>query len=122
MSSSELLLQTISIGLRSTGLVRVVEADNAAKAQEGNDKGSQVEEALAGGDVGILLGTKDTENLVVIVDRLAEVSLLLRIPPAAVGISERSLHAGRVLVAAILSHTQLEYRHCPIRAMAQRPF
>jgi len=105
VGSSELLLQTISIGLRNAGLVRVVEADNAAKAQEGNDKCSQLEEALTGGDVGILLGTEDTENLVLIVDWLAEVSPLLQIPPAAVGISEATLHARRVLIAAILSHT-----------------
>lgn len=61
-----------------------------------------MEEALARGDVGILLGTKDAENFVVFVDGLAEVPLLLLIPPAAVGVSECSLHTGRVAVATVL--------------------
>jgi hypothetical protein len=36
------------------------------------------------------------------VDGFAEVTLLLRIPPATVGISELTLHAGRVGVVVVL--------------------
>lgn len=100
--TTQLLLQSINIGLGDTGLVRVVKADNAAQAQEGRDEHSQVEEAFAGGDVGVLLGTEDTENLIVLVDGLAKVALLLLVPPAAIGVSVLTLHGGRVLVTAIL--------------------
>lgn len=103
--TSQLLLQTIRISLGNARLVGVVEADNAAKAQEGSDEHSQVEETLAGGDVGILFRAEDTENLVVLVNWLAKVALLLLIPPAAIWVSELALHSGRVLVAAILSRS-----------------
>lgn len=102
IGTTQLLFQTINVGLGHTGLVGVVKADNTAQAQEGHNEHSEVEEALAGADVVVLLGTEDTENLVILVDRLAEVTLLLLVPPAAVGISELTLHAGRVLVVAIL--------------------
>lgn len=102
IGTTQLLLQAIDVGLRNTGLVGVVKADNTANAQEGRDEHSQVEEALAGADVGVLLGTEDTENFIVLVDRLAKVALLLLVPPAAVGISVLTLHAGGVLVTAIL--------------------
>lgn len=100
--TTQLLLQTINIGLGDAGLVGVVKADNTAQAQEGRDEHSQVAEALAGANVGVLLGTEDTENLIVLVDGLAKVALLLLVPPAAVGISVLTLHTGRVLVTAIL--------------------
>lgn len=103
--TSQLLLQTIRISLGNARLVGVVEADNAAKAQEGSDEHSQMEETFAGGDVGILFRAEDTENLVVLVNWLAKVALLLLIPPAAIWVSELALHLGRVLVAAILSHS-----------------
>lgn len=62
-----------------------------------------MEKALARSDVGILFWAEDTEDLVLFVNRLAEVTLLLLVPPATVRISELALYAGRVLVAAILS-------------------
>lgn len=103
IGTSQLLLQTVDVSLGDTRLVRVVEADNTTEPQEGSNKHSQVEEALARSDVGILFGAENAEDLVLFVNRLAKVTLLLLIPPAAVGISELALHAGRVLVAAILS-------------------
>lgn len=103
IGASKLLLQTIGIGLGDARLVRVVETDNTAESQKGSNKYSKVEETLAGSDVGILLRAEDTENLVLLVDRFAKVTLLLLVPPTAVGISELALHTGRVLVAAILS-------------------
>jgi len=100
--STQLLLQTINISLGDAGLVGVVEANNATHAEEGRNEDTEVEETLAGRDVGVLLGTEDTKNFILLVDGLAKVSLLLRIPPAAVGVSESTLHAGRILVATIL--------------------
>lgn len=103
IGSSQLLLQTVNVSLGYARLVRVVEADNTTESQEGNNKHSQVEKALPRSDVGILFRAEDTEDLVLFMDRLAEVALLLLVPPATVRISELALHAGRVLVAAILS-------------------
>jgi hypothetical protein len=100
---SQLLLQTIGIGLGGTGLVGVVHADNTADAKESDNEASEVEEALAGGDVSVLLGTEHTEDFVVLVHRFTEVALLLGVPPATVGISEGSLHTGRVRVVVVLS-------------------
>lgn len=100
--TTQLLLQTIAVGLGNAGLVGVVEADNAAHTEESGDEHAEVQEALASTDVGILLRTENTENFVLLVDRLAKVSLLLLIPPAAVRVSESALHAGRVLVTTIL--------------------
>lgn len=102
IGTTQLLLQTVDVGLGDTGLVGVVKADNTAQAQKGRNEHSQVAETLAGADVGVLLRTEDTENLIVLVDGLAEVALLLLVPPAAVGISVLTLHGGRVLVTTIL--------------------
>lgn len=102
IGASQLLLQTVDVGLGDTRLVRVVKADNTNKAQESNDEASEVEEALAGANVGVLLGTEHTENIVILVHRLAEVALLLRIPPTTVGISVGALHCGRVGIVVVL--------------------
>jgi len=102
IGTTQLLLQTIGVGLGNAGLVGVVEADNAAHTQESGDEHAEVEETLASADVGILLRTENTENLVLLVDGLAKVSLLLLIPPAAVRVSESALRARRVLVTTIL--------------------
>lgn len=101
--TSQLLLQTVRVSPGDAWLVRVVEADNTTEPQEGSNKHSQVEEALARSDVSILLRAEDIENLILFMNRLPKVTFLLLVPPAAVGISELALHAGRVLVAAILS-------------------
>lgn len=102
---SQLLLQTIGIGLGSTGLVGVVHADNAAHAKESDHEASEVEEALASGDVGVFLGTEHTKDFVVLVHRFTEIALLLSVPPATVGISEGPLHTGRVGVVVVLSRS-----------------
>jgi len=102
IGTSQLLLQTVDVGLRSTGLVRVVQADNTNQAEESDDEASKVEETLAGRYMGILLGTEHSEDFVILVHRLAKVTLLLRIPPAAVGVSVGSLHRGRVGVVVVL--------------------
>ena len=102
IGTAQLLLQSTGVGLGNTRLVGVAVAHNTTDTQEGSDEDAEVEEALASTDVGILLGTEDTENFVFLVDRFAKVSLLLLVPPAAVGVSELSLHAGRVAVATVL--------------------
>lgn len=102
IGTTQFLLQSTRVGLRNTGLVRVEETDNTTETQESRDEDAEVEEALARGDVGILFGTENTEDFVLFVDGLAEVPLLLLIPPATVRISECSLHAGRVSVTAVL--------------------
>jgi nitrate reductase NapAB chaperone NapD len=103
IGTSQLRLQTIGVGLRNTRLVGVVEADNANQAKESSDEASEVEETLAGRDVGILLGTEDTEDFVILMHRLAKVALFLRIPPATVRVSVCTLHSGRVRVVVVLS-------------------
>ena len=102
IGTSQFLLQTIDVGLRNTRLVRVVETDNANQAKESSDEATEMEETLAGRDVGILLGTENSQDFVLFVDRFAEVSPLLLIPPTAVRVSVCTLHSGRVLVATIL--------------------
>lgn len=102
MRSTELLLQTIRVCLRSTRLVRIVKADNTAEAEEGHNESAELEETFASRDVGILLGTENAQNFVLFVNWFAEVTSLLLIPPVAIGVSEGTLHTGRVLVAAIL--------------------
>jgi hypothetical protein len=103
IGTSQLRLQTIGVGLGNTRLVGVVEADNANQAKESSDEASEVEETLAGRDVGILLGTEDTEDFVILMHRLAKVALFLRIPPATVRVSVCTLHSGRVRVVVVLS-------------------
>lgn len=100
--TAQLLLQSVDVDLGNAGLVGVVEADNTAQAKESCHEHSEVTESPAGADMRVLLGTEDTENFVVLMDRLAEVALLLLVPPSAIRISELTLHAGRVLVVAIL--------------------
>ena len=111
--TTQLLLQSISIGLGNTGLVGIIEADNSAQAQESRNENTEVEETLAGGDVGILLRAEDTENFVLFVDGLAEVALLLLVPPTTIGVSERALHTRRVLVAIVLPLPS-ENHHCTV--------
>lgn len=100
--TTELLLQAIGIGLGNTGLVGVEHADDTAQSEEGYDEGPDLEETFASRDVGILFGTEDTENFVLLVNGLAEVSSLLLVPPIAVGVSEGALNTGRVLVVVVL--------------------
>lgn len=52
--------------------------------------------------MGILLGTENSQDFVLFVDWFAKVPPLLLIPPAAVRVSECTLHSGRVLVATVL--------------------
>lgn len=52
--------------------------------------------------MGVLFGTEDTENFILLVNRLSEVALFLLIPPATVGVSEGTLDTGRVLVVVVL--------------------
>lgn len=61
-----------------------------------------MEEALAGRDMSILLRAEYTENLVLLMHRFAKVPSFLLVPPVVTGVSEGSLNAGRVLVAAVL--------------------
>lgn len=53
--------------------------------------------------MGVLLRTEDTQDIIVLMDRLAKVPPLLLVPPAFVGVSELALLTGRVRVVAILS-------------------
>lgn len=103
IGTSQLLLQAVNVSPGGAWPVRIVEADKTAESQEGSNKHSQMQEALARRDVGILFRAEDTEDLIIFVDRLAKVTPLLLIPPATVGVSELALHTRRVLVAAILS-------------------
>jgi hypothetical protein len=66
-----------------------------------------VEETLARSDMGVLLRTEDTQDIIVLMDQLAKVPPLLLVPPAFVGVSELALLTGRVRVVAILSWGQL---------------
>lgn len=100
--TAQLLLQTTLIGFRGTRPVGIVETHNSTERQEGRNKYTEVEETLAGGDVGVLLRAEHSQEFVLLVDRLPEVPPLLRIPPSAVWISELALHSRGVLVAAIL--------------------
>jgi hypothetical protein len=59
-------------------------------------------QALCIANVGVFMGREQTENIVVLVYRLAKVSSLLLVPPVGIGIAKLSGHSGRVYVAAIL--------------------
>lgn len=102
VSTAQFLFQATRVSLGNARLVRIEEADNAAHAQESHNEAAKVEGTLAGADVGILLGTEDTEDFVLLMDRLAKVALLLLVPPAAVGVSESTLLTGRVSVVVVL--------------------
>jgi hypothetical protein len=52
--------------------------------------------------MGILLGTENAQNLVLLMDGFAKVPPFLLIPPVAVRVSECTLDAGRVLVTTVL--------------------
>ena len=50
----------------------------------------------------VLIRTEDTKDVVILVDRLAEIASLLLIPPVTIGIAELALYCGRVDVATVL--------------------
>ena len=100
--TSQLFLHPVWKSPRSSGLVWVGEAHKTAETQEGCYKATQVEESLAGSDVGVLLRTEDAQNIVILVDRLAKVPPLLLVPPLMGRVSELALLTGRVRVLAIL--------------------
>lgn len=54
----------------------------------------------------VWLRTEDSQDIIVLVDWFAEVSSLLLVPPAAVGVSELTFHRRGVLVVAILCMMQ----------------
>lgn len=56
--------------------------------------------------MGVLLGTEDVEDIVVLMKRFAKVPSLLLVPPLAVGISECPLHARGVGIVAVLRRNQ----------------
>lgn len=100
--ASQFLLHSIREGSRDCWPVRIVEFDSSDDAQEARHKDSKVEESLARTGMGVLLRTEDTQDIVVFMDRFSKVPPLLFIPPVAVGISELTLHTGRVGVVTIL--------------------
>lgn len=52
--------------------------------------------------MGVLVGGEDAEDVVVLVDELAEVAALLLVPPVGVGVAELALLGRGVGVAAVL--------------------
>lgn len=102
MRASKLLLQAIRESPGNARLVGVELGHDSTQTKNGCDEASDLEQALARGDVGVLLRTEDTENIVLLVNGFTKVPSLLLVPPAAIGVSELTLHTGRVLVVAIL--------------------
>lgn len=82
--------------------VGVRQAHNTAQAEDDADEGAHEDEALLGGEVGVLVGGEDAEDVVILVDELAEVAALLLIPPVGVGVAELALLGRGVGVAAVL--------------------
>src|SRR5699024_3496278 len=83
--TSQFFLQSVREGSWNTWLVWVVEAYNTAETQESSNEAADVEQALARRDMSVLLRTEDTQNIIVLVDRLSKVAPFLLIPPVAVG-------------------------------------
>lgn len=86
----------------SRRLVGVEGARDSGQTKDGSNETSEMEQALARGDVGDFLRTEDTENFVLLMDGFAKISPFLLVPPATIGVSVLTLHPGRVLVVAIL--------------------
>ena len=102
MRTSKLLLQAIREGSRNTRLVRIELGHNSAQTEDSCDEASDLEQTLARGDVSVFLRTEDTKDFVLLMNGFAKVPTFLLLPPAAIGISELTLHTGRILVVAIL--------------------
>jgi hypothetical protein len=100
--ATQLLVQAVWECPGSTRLVGIEKADYTAESEKSYDESTELEQALAGGHMGILLGTENAQNFVLLMDGFAKVSPFLLVPPVAVRVSECTLDAGRVLVATVL--------------------
>ena len=100
--SSQLGLQSVGEGPRNTRLVGVGYPHNTHKTENSCDKCAEQYGAPAGGKVVVRLGGKDTEDIVVLVDRLAIVAAFLLVPPVAVGITKSALLGWWVGVCTVL--------------------
>ena len=50
----------------------------------------------------VLVRTKHAEDILILVNWLAEITALLLVPPVTIGVPELALDAGRIDVAAVL--------------------
>lgn len=50
----------------------------------------------------VLLSGKDSQDIIILMDGLAEVATVLLIPPVAMGVAKLALFLGRIDVAAVL--------------------
>jgi hypothetical protein len=80
----------------------VVEIDDPAQHANARDKSGHENAAPARCEVCVVLSGEDAEDVIVLVDGLAVVSALLRVPPVGVGVACCALDGRWVDVAAVL--------------------
>lgn len=91
---------------RSRRLVRIIQTDQSAKTEEANNKGAYRQQRFVGRDVGVLFGTENAQDIIVLVNWFPEITPLLLIPPVGIRVAELALYSGRVGVVSILESTE----------------
>lgn len=105
--AAELSLQTTFEFSGVSGLIGVVEVDQAADSTESSNESSNHGEARTGCCPGVFVRREHAEHIVVFVDGFTEVSTLLGIPPVGVGVAELTLNSGRVNVTTVLYNRKM---------------
>lgn len=100
--SAQLSFQTIRECPWYSWLVWVHHVHDTAQSEYRGHEGTEQNSAPTRLEVGVLLWGEHTQDIVILVDRLAVVASLLLVPPVAVRITELALHRGRVDIAAVL--------------------
>lgn len=115
--ATQFALQTTFKLSRKRNGIGVVEIDKASDTEEDGKEGADHDQTRAGGGPGVLPRREDAQQIVVLVNGLAKVSALLRVPPVGAGITELALDSRRVDVAAVLRY----YQSAPLNSEKMAP-
>lgn len=102
IGSTQLSLKTVWECPGRAGLIRIEEANDARKGEHAGYGTAEQEKGLGSLEVIVLLRTECCQDVVVFMDRLAEVPFILGIPPPSIWVTELALHCWRVLISPIL--------------------
>lgn len=100
--TAKLCLQPILVRLGDANLVGVVELGDSAEAEDTDNETAHEDKSPAGLEVVIVVERQGSENIMILVNRLAVVAPVLLVEPVAVGITLRSQLGRGVDVATIL--------------------
>lgn len=103
LGSSQLPLKPALKLPRRRWLVWIVQHHNTAQCKNRGHETPNLEDRRAGFGVGVFLWREHSQNVVVLVNRLAVIPTLLLIPPVAIRIAELAFDSRGVDVSSVLS-------------------